>query len=59
MKALKWFFLWLAMFSATYTLITACGRTRVTHSFTIDPLVVCVCILASALFIIRWFIKNK
>lgn len=40
-------------------LLTACGRTRVTHSFTIDPLVVCVCILVSALFIIRWFIKNK
>lgn len=40
-------------------MLTACGRTRVTHSFTIDPLVVCVCIVGLALFIIRWFIKNK
>jgi len=50
---------YLKLLALIVPLLTACGRMRVTHSFTIDTLVVCVCIVGLALFIIRWFIKNK
>jgi hypothetical protein len=40
-------------------LLTACGRTRVTHSFTISPLVLCAIVLGGVLFVIHWITKQK
>ncbi len=39
-------------------LLTACGRTRLTHSVDVSGLV-CVLIGAGVALAIRWFIKNK
>lgn len=61
MKTLKWFFFGGAIFSATYTIIgllTACGRTRVTHSIDVSAFVSFM-VGAVVALAIRWFIKNK
>jgi len=39
-------------------LLTACGRTRLTHSVDVSGLV-CLLIGAVVALAIRWFIKNK